>query len=109
MTWRVGRKLGRTLYRDDACVGMVDTPELAAQIAAAMNEASGVDPLAAFRKELADDGVRLMSLSVDEADDEKMGAAFDAILSKLGLPKVADKDGWRKAFEARGFPFPKET
>jgi hypothetical protein len=36
-TWRVGRKLGRTLYKDDQCVGMVDTPELAAEIVRAMN------------------------------------------------------------------------
>lgn len=35
--WRVGTKLGRTLYRDNVCVGMVDTPELAAEIVAAMN------------------------------------------------------------------------
>ena len=26
--WRLGKKLGRTLYKDDRCVGMVDTPEL---------------------------------------------------------------------------------
>jgi hypothetical protein len=35
--WRVGRKLGRTLYKDDICVGMVDTPELARAIVLAMN------------------------------------------------------------------------
>jgi len=35
--WRVGRKLGRTLYKDDTCVGMVDTPDLAADIVGAMN------------------------------------------------------------------------
>src|ERR1700685_3701975 len=35
--WRVGRKLGRTLYKDDQCVGMFDTPELAAEIVRAMN------------------------------------------------------------------------
>lgn len=35
--WRVGRTLGRTLYVDDKCVGMVDTPELAAAIVEAMN------------------------------------------------------------------------
>jgi hypothetical protein len=35
--WRVGRKLGRTLYLNDQCVGMVDTPEMAADIVAAMN------------------------------------------------------------------------
>lgn len=34
--WRVGRKLGRTLYLDDVCVGMVDTPELAERIVRAM-------------------------------------------------------------------------
>ena len=37
MRWRVGRKLGRTLYRDDVCVGMVDSTELAATIVKAMN------------------------------------------------------------------------
>lgn len=36
-TWRVGRKLRRTLYVDDQVVGMVDTPDLAARIVAAMN------------------------------------------------------------------------
>lgn len=35
--WRVGRKLGRTLYIGDECIGMVDTPELATSIVAAMN------------------------------------------------------------------------
>jgi hypothetical protein len=35
--WRVGRKLGRTLYKDDVCVGMVDTSALAAEIVATMN------------------------------------------------------------------------
>jgi hypothetical protein len=38
--WRVGRKLGRTLYRDDVVVGMVDTPEIAAAIIEAMNAAA---------------------------------------------------------------------
>lgn len=36
MTWRVGTKLGRTLYRDEVLVGMVDTPEIAAEIVAAV-------------------------------------------------------------------------
>jgi hypothetical protein len=35
--WRVGRKLGRTLYRDGRCVGMVDSPELAAEIVSSLN------------------------------------------------------------------------
>lgn len=41
--WRVGHKLGRTLYRNDHCVGMVDTPELAAEIVAALNGAAPND------------------------------------------------------------------
>lgn len=35
--WRVGRKLKRTLYRDEECVGMVDSPEIAAEIVEALN------------------------------------------------------------------------
>jgi len=35
--WRTGRKLGRTLYRDDVCVGMVDDTMIAAEIVVAMN------------------------------------------------------------------------
>lgn len=35
--WRVGRTLGRTLYLDGRVCGMVDTPEMAAAIVAAMN------------------------------------------------------------------------
>lgn len=35
--WRVGRKLGRTLYLDGQCVGMVYRPDLAADIVASMN------------------------------------------------------------------------
>jgi hypothetical protein len=45
--WRVGRSLGRTLYiqvgeepsKDDQCIGMVDTREIAGRIVTAMNEA----------------------------------------------------------------------
>lgn len=35
--WRVGRKLGRTLYRDEVFVGLIDSPELAAEIVETMN------------------------------------------------------------------------
>lgn len=38
--WRVGRSLGRTLYKDNVCIGMVDTPELATEIARKMNRGS---------------------------------------------------------------------
>jgi len=37
--WRVGRTLGRTLYRDGACVGLLDTPVLAKEIVLACNAA----------------------------------------------------------------------
>jgi hypothetical protein len=38
MTWRTGKKLGRTLYRDEVCVGIVDTPEIANEIVGALAE-----------------------------------------------------------------------
>lgn len=37
--WRVGRKLGRTLYLDDKLMGIMDDPAVAAQIVSAMNMA----------------------------------------------------------------------
>ena len=37
--WRVGRKVGRTLYRGDALIGLMDTRELAAQVVEAVNAA----------------------------------------------------------------------
>jgi 8-oxo-dGTP pyrophosphatase MutT (NUDIX family) len=42
LRWRVGRKLGRTLYRDEVLVGMVDSPEIAMDIAVAMNVRAAV-------------------------------------------------------------------
>ena len=41
--WRVGRKLGRTLYLDGECVGMMDTPALAKRIVDTMNRAEPVE------------------------------------------------------------------
>ena len=35
--WRVGRKVGHTIYRDNVLVGMMDTPELAQLVMDAMN------------------------------------------------------------------------
>lgn len=37
--WRVGRKLGRTVYCCDTLVGMMDAPELAQEIVDVMNHA----------------------------------------------------------------------
>lgn len=53
--WRVGTKLGRTLYLDDQCVGMLDTPELAAKVVVAMeSEARCAERLAAVEKQRDD-------------------------------------------------------
>lgn len=41
--WRVGRSQLRTLYRDDVLVGMVDTPEIAAEIVEALNRYDQTD------------------------------------------------------------------
>jgi hypothetical protein len=35
--WRQGTKLGKTLYIDNICIGMVDTPEIAKSIVDRMN------------------------------------------------------------------------
>ena len=35
--WRVGRKVGRTIYRHGQLVGLVDTAAMAAEIVEAMN------------------------------------------------------------------------
>lgn len=39
MTWRVGKKLGRTLYDGETLVGLMDTQELAASVVTAVNGA----------------------------------------------------------------------
>jgi hypothetical protein len=49
LPWRTGRKIGRTLYAvtgpeasdDDVLIGMMDTPELAAEACAAHNRGIG--------------------------------------------------------------------
>ena len=38
--WRVGRKVGRTLYVGDALIGLMDTPQLAEQVVSAVAEAA---------------------------------------------------------------------
>ena len=37
VVWRVGRKVGRTIYRHGQLVGLVDTAAIAAEIVEAMN------------------------------------------------------------------------
>jgi len=44
--WRVGRKLGRTLYLDNEVVGMVDNGELAEAIVRDLNASGNWKPVA---------------------------------------------------------------
>lgn len=53
--WRVGRTLGRTLYRDGQCVGMVDTLEVAAEIVAALNGSAPSDAAKQLERSLGVD------------------------------------------------------
>lgn len=39
--WRVGRKVGRTVYREESLVGVMDTPELARLVVDAVSRTSG--------------------------------------------------------------------
>lgn len=42
--WRTGNRLGRTIYYNDECIGMVDTKELANRIVAALNFTESLFP-----------------------------------------------------------------
>lgn len=52
MTWRTGRKVGRTIYRQngvdpadgDTLIGLMDTPELAQLVVDAVNHSEGAVP-----------------------------------------------------------------
>jgi hypothetical protein len=43
--WRVGSKLGRTIYRNDVLVGMVDSPAIASEIVSRLNGLTGPESL----------------------------------------------------------------
>lgn len=43
-TWRVGRKVGRTIYDGDALIGVMDTAELAEKVVRAVNGAEDARP-----------------------------------------------------------------
>lgn len=46
MTWRVGRKVGRTVYDGDTLIGVMDTPALAARVVEAVNASAAAPPAA---------------------------------------------------------------
>jgi hypothetical protein len=65
--WRVGSKLGRTIYLNDAVVGMVDNAEIAKAIVDAMNGARAADD--AIREQCAkvtDNLATLMDMGAGE-------------------------------------------
>lgn len=93
-TWRVGRKLRRTLYVDDQVVGMVDTPDLAARIVAAMNQGSvpNPSPTPAAARDTAVPGVEVGTVVVLDLDGVRdghvpwPGDADDGTCSCCGMP-----------------------
>ena len=91
--WRVGRKVGRTIYdATDKLIGMMDTPELAALVTTAVNRyLSRAQPAEA----------------VDEAKEreafEKFYTGAKRYRSVLGYhsPYAERWDGWMAAIETR--------
>ena len=108
MTWRTGRKVGRTIYAqagsfasdDDVLIGMMDTPELASAAVAAHNASLGavftadlrstLDRLARQQQDLADAVLALAS----EFDTEDGTTPEDAQI--IGRP-VSRGDRIREA------------
>lgn len=52
--WRTGRKVGRTIYRDDVLVGVMDTPELATSVVESINVIAERDRYRATLEKLQD-------------------------------------------------------
>lgn len=52
--YRTGRKLGRTIYRDDILIGVMDTPELGALVVAALNAHDPAPCACEHHKEIPD-------------------------------------------------------
>jgi hypothetical protein len=71
--WRVGRKVGRTLYIQksedpadgDELIGMMDTPELAAQVVDAVNQAAALEDALREIFALIDEGLLVRDISRD--------------------------------------------
>ncbi len=93
--WRVGRSLGRTLYRNEVCVGMVDTPETAAEIVARMNQCTPTShaPVERSPEPSTVTGVWGQDPKPAEAKGapEHVGAYWDRVREDLWLPRGTEK------------------
>ena len=81
MAWRVGRKVGRTIYDGDTLIGVMDTPELAAVVVEAVNRRAA-PPVAPQESE----GYAIAKPAV------KMGDA-ELLLTAAKMMRPAE-DGW---------------
>lgn len=110
--YRVGRKLGRTIYRDDQLIGMMDYPNDAGMIVNALNTAETFRPVRDrmndLRRELGqlagDSHQRLQVEAIElrarlarvvELVDEWAGdnTVFEHADAALHLREALDKDG----------------
>ena len=79
--WRVGRKLGRTIYWDEQVVGMVDTPEIAGRIVAAMNGewSAGIERAAEWLDAEVERAKQLYGLCVDDNYSRDLRVAWETL------------------------------
>ncbi len=84
--WRTGLTLGRTLYRDGRVVGIVDSPELAAELVNAANGASQT------LQDVALAAYALLNLTYDE--DDTVGSSIEDMCARQRLKTALD--AWRK-------------
>jgi hypothetical protein len=89
--WRVGTKLGRTLYFDDKCVGIVDNTYLACELVAAVNARAARTDYPTSDELL--DALRRVKKWADDYADHFPGdfewQELDAILSDFDLRRDA--------------------
>lgn len=85
--WRVGRTLGRTLYRDERYVGTVDTRELAAEL---VNAANGADQQL---QDIALAAERYLEANRNYDPDDTVDSTIDCMVRLRRLGQLLD--AWR--------------
>jgi hypothetical protein len=99
--WRVGRKLGRTLYLDEDCVGMVDTHDIAKRIVDAMNTLTcrlpGVPP-SAHLQGFDEKARKFVQVHIPDLEDEEDLEELSGLL--LGMMTQAYAAGWDQRAQA---------